>query len=85
MGNIGIEFFVAMNTSAYNDQQSNVVVEYVVHIYDDRGNLVVDSEDPNKDDSIQEIEKGCDTFIIFGMFSLCGIVTLLGSIKRLRS
>lgn len=84
--NLGLKITAIFNTSAFNDQQTDVEVTYTMKVYDDRGNLIIDTEDPEKSgDAGEEVDDGACGGAMF-LSGLC-IVLILGSmiiIKRLK-
>jgi hypothetical protein len=69
-----VRIFSYLNRSAYTDQQTSVEVIYKIKVYNDRGEVVVDSEDPLKNENIKEPEPisgpcGSSILIVTGVFS----------------
>jgi hypothetical protein len=66
-----------LNSSAYMDLQENVEIECKVKVYNDRGEVIVDSEDPELDDPVVLTdEEGCGGAMVLSTIAL---TFLLGS------
>ena len=84
---IKIEITSYFNYSAYTDVQTSVLIEYKIKIYDDRGTLIVDSEDSGMDDSIvveddEDEGGGCGGTIILAI-GIVGCTAVVGKKRRL--
>ena len=82
--NIGLEITGYLNTSIFNDQQTDVEVTYTIKVFDDRGDLIQDSEDPDLGGDIGgEVEdETCGSIIIIPLTIMIGLISIIAYLKK---